>query len=328
MLMDVCREGKSMTRLLLSVAVALAMATVALVVARPAQAQGLTRTFVSAAGNDSSACTATAPCRTFAGAYANTAPSGIIAALDPAGYGPLTITGAVTIDGNGFASITAPSGIDGAGITVNAGSSDTVILRGLAIDGANAPNTTGIMFNSGGALTIDGCVVRNMNGTGVQFVSILGPPETLAVSDSHFVDTLGIAILIETGGAGGAITAAIDRTALTGNSQGVSIVTSPGGGTVTVAVTDSVAVNATTAFSVSSSGPAANLTLTRAQIVGNAFGLIVSGANATLWLAQSIIAQNASGYMASSSGVIDTFGNNYFINNGPNTGSLTPVGVQ
>ena len=48
--------------------------------------------------------------------------------------GPLTITGPVTPDGNGWASITAP--LNGVGILIEAGTSDNVILRGIAIDGA------------------------------------------------------------------------------------------------------------------------------------------------------------------------------------------------
>ena len=93
----------------------------ALAIALPAQAAGsLTRTFVSSAGSDSNPCTISQPCATFATAYAATAAKGIVTALDPGKYGPLTIFGAVTIDGNGWASITAPAG--GNGITINAGS--------------------------------------------------------------------------------------------------------------------------------------------------------------------------------------------------------------
>src|SRR5271168_4654094 len=87
-----------------------------LFVSLPAQAQ-LTRTFVSSTGNDSNPCTTAAPCATFAHAYAVVAANGIVAALDPGKYGPLTITGPVTIDGNGWAAITATAA--GNGITVN-----------------------------------------------------------------------------------------------------------------------------------------------------------------------------------------------------------------
>ena len=89
-------------------------------------------------GHQTNPCTLTAPCASFATAYAATAANGIIAALDPGKYGPLTINGPVTINGNGWAAITAPSG--GNGITINAVSGN-VILTGLEIDGAEPPIT-------------------------------------------------------------------------------------------------------------------------------------------------------------------------------------------
>jgi len=57
------------------------------------------RTWVSGVGDDANPCSRTAPCKTFAGAISKTAAGGEIDALDPAGYGALTITKAITIDG-------------------------------------------------------------------------------------------------------------------------------------------------------------------------------------------------------------------------------------
>src|SRR5476649_1636284 len=64
----------------------------------PAYAQA-TRTWVSGVGDDANPCSRTAPCKTFAGAISKTAPSGEINVLDPGGFGALTITKAITIDG-------------------------------------------------------------------------------------------------------------------------------------------------------------------------------------------------------------------------------------
>jgi hypothetical protein len=65
----------------------------------PAQATGVSRTFVSAAGSDSNNCANVAtPCRHLANAYAATAPDGEIYVLDPANYGSLTITHGVSIE--------------------------------------------------------------------------------------------------------------------------------------------------------------------------------------------------------------------------------------
>jgi len=58
-----------------------------------------TRTWVSGVGDDANPCSRTAPCKTFAGAISKTAEGGEINALDPGGYGAVTITKSITIDG-------------------------------------------------------------------------------------------------------------------------------------------------------------------------------------------------------------------------------------
>src|SRR5437588_2153056 len=65
-----------------------------------AQAQA-SRTWVSGVGDDANPCSRTAPCKTFAGAISKTAAGGEIDALDPGGFGSVTITKAITIDGGG-----------------------------------------------------------------------------------------------------------------------------------------------------------------------------------------------------------------------------------
>lgn len=85
-----------------------------------AQAQA-TRTWVSGLGDDANPCSRTAPCKTFAGAYSRTAAGGEIDAIDPGGYGTISIGHALTIDGGGgqVASILATGTT---GVNVNAGS--------------------------------------------------------------------------------------------------------------------------------------------------------------------------------------------------------------
>src|SRR6266568_4863825 len=93
------------------------------------------RTFVSAAGgNDANPCTLTLPCRNFQAAIAQTASGGEVIVLDSGGYGTVTISQAV--------SLIAPPGVyagisvfSGAGITVSAGASDVVVIRGLTLNG-------------------------------------------------------------------------------------------------------------------------------------------------------------------------------------------------
>src|SRR5215213_2030059 len=103
--------------------------------AAPASAQA-TRTWVSGVGDDVNPCSRTAPCKTFAGAISKTAVGGEIDALDPGGFGAVTIVKTITLDGgtgSGWASILA-SGTSG--IIVNAGANDVITLRNLSINGA------------------------------------------------------------------------------------------------------------------------------------------------------------------------------------------------
>src|SRR5438094_2896302 len=113
---------------------------VSIVVAGSAFAQA-TRTWVSGVGDDVNPCSRTAPCKTFAGAISKTAHGGEISVLDPGGFGAVTITHGLTIDGNGVVASILASGTPG--IRINAGNSDTVILRNLAINGVGGTSFGG-----------------------------------------------------------------------------------------------------------------------------------------------------------------------------------------
>src|SRR6516164_10666767 len=92
-----------------------------------------TRTWVSGVGDDANPCSRTAPCKTFAGAISKTAPAGEIDTLDPGGFGAVTITKSITIDGTAGLAGVLVSGTNG--IVVNAGSGDVVILRNIDFNG-------------------------------------------------------------------------------------------------------------------------------------------------------------------------------------------------
>src|SRR5881296_1127694 len=89
-----------------------AIATFMLAFAAMAQAQA-TRTWVSGVGDDANPCSRTAPCKTFAGAISKTAASGEISVLDPGGFGAVTITKAITLDGDGTLAGILSAGFNG-----------------------------------------------------------------------------------------------------------------------------------------------------------------------------------------------------------------------
>src|SRR6476661_3731935 len=145
--------------------------TVVLLWAGLAGAQA-SRTWVSGVGDDANPCSRTAPCKTFAGAISKTAAGGEIDALDPAGYGAVTITKGITIDGGGgqVASVLV-SGTNG--IVVAAGPSDVVILRNLRINGIGT-GINGIRFLSGKALVVENCNIFGFTNNGIDIATAGG----------------------------------------------------------------------------------------------------------------------------------------------------------
>jgi len=142
----------------------LAIATFMVAFASIAQAQA-SRTWVSGVGDDANPCSRTAPCKTWAGAISKTAACGEIDALDPGGFGAVTITKSITLDGTGtFASILA-SLVNG--IIINAASTDVVTIRGLSINGfCNGIN--GINILQAKTVNVEDCVIfRFSTGNGI-----------------------------------------------------------------------------------------------------------------------------------------------------------------
>lgn len=118
----------------------------------------------SRVGDDANPCSRTAPCKTFAGAISKTAAGGEIDALDPGGFGTLTITKAITIDGGaGLASVL---GTGTNGINVNAGAGDVVTIRNLSVNGTGA-GINGIQFLAGHALHVENVTVMGFTDYGI-----------------------------------------------------------------------------------------------------------------------------------------------------------------
>jgi hypothetical protein len=132
----------------------------------------LTKIFVASFGNDANDGSRGNPKRNFQAAHDAVAAGGQIVVLDTAGYGQLNITKSVAI--------TVPPGVNGFitvtglhdGITINAGQSDNVVLRGLIIE-SSSNDYTGIAANSLGGLTVEDCTVRNF-AVGIDFASSSG----------------------------------------------------------------------------------------------------------------------------------------------------------
>jgi hypothetical protein len=88
--------------------------------------------------------------------------------LDPGGFGALTITKSIMINGGGELASVLVSGTNG--IVINAGPNDTVILRNLELTGLGT-GLNGILFQGGGKLIVDHCTIQGFTGNGIEIAS-------------------------------------------------------------------------------------------------------------------------------------------------------------
>jgi hypothetical protein len=330
------------------VILASALLTVALA-PLPAEAQhgSLTRSFVSSTGLDTNSCMITAPCQTFAVAYTKIGANGIIAALDPGKYGPLTIIGPVTVNGNGWAAITATA--QGNGITVTAGSSDIVTLNGLEIDGAGA-GYNGIVFNSGGNFTVSNCVLGNfvsnngvLSGIGILIDPSSGGTFTFDINNTVVTNSSSGGLLYFAPNSGSPnATFVVDHVAVKGDGTGMGFAISEVGSSTTIAISNSVVSN-NTEYGIITDGPGTIIAIDNTLISSNgtspsasiAFAGIKADSNTHVQLSRSTIVGNRYGVInLTSPNTFYSYGNNQINGNltadvdTVDTGTNTPVKIS
>jgi hypothetical protein len=276
----------------------------------PAQAQ---RVFVAAQGSDSNPCTFAMPCRTFQHAHDTVAAGGEIDVLDPAGYGVLTIGKAISIQGHGFAAISAPSGMNGISITAPAGAK--IILNGLLLDGGGVGNQ-GIVSASDGELEILNCVVRNFFSRGIHVALSSGAAAVIIASTLVAGNgSNGIDLLQN----GGSVNGVLDHVTAVSNAVNGASIGQLGAGAMSFTVRDSVlAQNGFHGLLVESFGPAVNVMVQGSAMVNNAdHGVVVTGTvGATTRVTRSVITGNAVGWEAVNGGTLLTYLDNSVDANG------------
>jgi hypothetical protein len=252
----------------------------------PSYAQA-TRTWVSGVGDDVNPCSRTAPCKTFAGAISKTATGGEIDVLDPGGFGTVTITKALTIDGGAgrVASVLA-SGVNG--IVVQAGTGN-VILRNLSINGGGT-GQSGIVFSSGAALTVENCQIFGFLNNGISVTPASG--------------TSSIAIL---------------NTTLVNNTQG-GLQVKPTGGSQTVTVTGVQAIHNGFGIGVDTTGGGTVSMLVDHTVANEntVNGLQALGTNTTILMSNSMFSHNVNGWNITAPAGVFSFVNNIINQNTTN----------
>ncbi|HEX8144278.1 MAG TPA: right-handed parallel beta-helix repeat-containing protein [Pyrinomonadaceae bacterium] len=291
------------------------------------QAQAL-RTWVSGTGDDANPCSRTAPCKTFAGAVSKTAINGEIDALDPAGFGSVTLTKSMTIDGTGtFAGIAAAIG-NGIVVVFTDPTNDplkTVRLRGISINGTNTVGGAGTQSGLRGIyvsptslgqpkVIVQDCIVDGFTLDGILFNANGGD---LVVTNTISRNNVGAGIKLDSAG-GNLVHGTIENTKLIFNGDGLRIEDNVRAG-VKDSVMSSNTGNGIAAINVSSS---AVVQVMHSLISENRQNGLVAGGNitfSTIQIAESMIIHNNVGVAFSdANGKINSWGNNYLSINGTN----------
>jgi hypothetical protein len=288
--------------------------------AAPASAQA-TRTWISGVGDDANPCSRTAPCKTFAGAISKTSAGGEIDALDPGGFGAITITKAITLDGGGgpggqVASILV-SGTPG--VSVNAATTDKVVLRNLDIQGIGA-GTIGVNIVQASSVTVENVAISNFTGA-----CISAQPSSTNVNVFVFKSSL------QNCAGGGVLGSAAGGGITRVNVSNSSIVQSAVGFTAG-ASTDMMIYNSTLSNNggggVLANTSTSQVSIDQSTISNNQVFGVHSTNSATIRMSNTSVAyNNGTGLLADASGAILTWSNNWVAGNtadGARTGTIAP----
>lgn len=290
----------------------LAVLVVCLACSTLAQAQA-TRTWVSGVGDDANPCSRTAPCKTFAGAISKTAAGGEISVLDPGGFGAVTITKAITLNGDGTLAGILSATVNG--IIINAGVNDRVVIRSLSINGTSGAQIglNGIRYLAGKGVVVENCSISGFSQKGID-VALGAGSGKLDVINTTFT-AVGDGVTVSSGGANTNISLFNVRINNTSNA-GLNMLT----GTATIS-NSQVTNNAS--FGIIAQG-GSQINVERTVIVGNGTGVSTAGAS-TIRLSNATIANNTTGISAAAGTTVATFQNNTIVTG---QGAATSMLVQ
>jgi len=269
-----------------------------------AQAQA-SRTWVSGVGDDVNPCSRTAPCKTFAGAISKTADGGEISVLDPGGYGAVTITKGMTIDGRGTLASILSSLVNG--VIVNETSNTKhITLRNISINGiGNGIN--GIRFLAGKTLTVENVTIQGVTTHGIDVNFAAAPPAGGADLYVFNVDMSRIGLSgIRLTAASLEVVAAIDQLRVARPNIGVQVSNNS-----FAIIRNSLLAGGATGVEVNGTG-SSKATIENSNLTNNTTGLVVASGN-TAFLSQNSITQNSTDI--SGSGSVQSDGSNQIVGN-------------
>jgi hypothetical protein len=329
-------------RLIFKLAPVVVMAALLLPSVASAQA---TRTWVSGVGDDANPCSRTAPCKTFAGAISKTAAGGIINAMDDGGFGTLTITKPITVDGGHHtAGVLSSGGINGINININPATQPAnfvnngrVVLKNLKMEG-----NTSIPSSGGFTPGLNG--VRITNARNVKIVdsdigfysrsAIAVEPDAsqatkVQVVDSYIHDNGGAGITAAPKG-GGNVKLTARNNEIDDNGCGITVASFGLDSAFNFANDCALASFASSGFAGTSTVFASNNSITDGT---GAAGVMARGSTATIRMTgNDVTRNNGVGVRGFEGATVLSFGNNAIADNGATgtndggfTGSVIPL---
>lgn len=305
------------------------------------------RSWVSSTGDDTAACSRTAPCRTYQGALAKTNAQGEIDTLDAADYSnansnvgaiaaspTLVIGKSVTIDGGGIGFLTGGNATNADAVQINTTDvHDVVTFRRVSINGAHlggAPSAffDGIRFGPAGgtgALVVEHCQISDFSRAAINFTPSTGG--SLFVRDCEFTNNEFFGIRAEST-VSGLATCSIDNVRMSNNG-----IFGTGSGIVMLQRTQAnvgdsvIAYNGLEGIQASPQAGTSEVNVESTIIVGNNINLQAgfSAAPATIRISNlGVFDATANGLAWTGGSNIFSFGNNRIAGN---IGSNSPSGT-
>jgi hypothetical protein len=274
--------------------------TVGLAAVANAQA---TRTWVSGVGDDVNPCSRTAPCKTYAGAISKTAKDGEISTLDPGGFGAVTITKSITINGGGggqgYGSILAALSPQGVlvNITDPADVRKSVRLDWLNINGAST-GTNGIRMIAGLVLHVENTLVDGFTTNCLELNMTAGAE--IFVNNSTFRNCGGAGVRQQT--TGGTLNGSYNNVRMTNNVNGFNAQAG------TANVTNCVISGNSGSGILGSTATGNVINASNNEVTNNGSGINASTAQTTIRINNNFVHRNATGI--NNAGVIETYQNN------------------
>ncbi len=278
----------------------LAIAIFTFAFASMAQAQA-TRTWVSGVGDDANPCSRTAPCKTFAGAISKTATNGEISVLDPGGFGAVTITKGMTLNGDGtlagiLNSLTT-------GITINAAGA-SVTIRSISIQGAGN-GTRGINIAAAAKVFIENCSITGNAGDGI--IDNRAAAGSLDINNTTISNNTGTGINVNNTGSQGINVHVANSRVQSNGSNGLLA-----GSNVTATVYNSVFTGNVSAgiFSQQTVAGTSQANVDHCMVSNNVNGFQANTAGATIRVSNTTAIGNSSLAVTAGGGAVSSYGNN------------------